>query len=153
MFYNICNLVETHIIWFVGMVFFNGKKHIGDVMVNVLLLKQISSPFHQKVTCSRHDIAENGSYGIKQSLTRSPTIIMKWFIKKIHFFEIHFFFQAYHLYCKWWGILDKSQYMYAIVLTLSVPKGSIYLRIMVIYWCLSSLSVFFHLYHVWLIGE
>jgi hypothetical protein len=59
------------------MVFFNGKKHIGDVMVNVLLLKQISSPFHQKVTCSRHDIAENGSYGIKQSLTRSPTIIMK----------------------------------------------------------------------------
>ena len=77
MFYNFCNLVETHIIWFVGMVFFNGKKHIGDVMVSVLPIKQISSPFHQKVTCSHHDIAENGSYGIKQSLTRSPTIIMK----------------------------------------------------------------------------
>ena len=77
MFYNICNLVETHIIWFVGMVFFNGKKHIGDIMVSVLPIKQISSPFHQKVTCSHHDIAENGSYGIKQSLTHSTTIIMK----------------------------------------------------------------------------
>jgi hypothetical protein len=33
------------------MVFFNGKKHIGDVMVSVLPIKQISSPFHQKVTC------------------------------------------------------------------------------------------------------